>query len=343
MISNSCQASNFIYYESIPFFPIDLCLNNSLTSMQNPDRFQQFYSVIEGAANLGKTNEVEAILVMLDQVLDWKRIKKITSQIDALVIATTDEEVRESATAADINVVWLERPESTVHNLLTQALITSVADDFIPAGCAVVTVYRWFDNDNIDSISILKLTERLARLSASDLKKLETTVPLETLKTVVDLAVEIGREGREGTPIGTMFVVGDHRNVLRESRPSGFDIIKGYSRRERSLLDPRIHENVKELAQLDGAFVVAADGTIEGCCRIIDTRPVDVTMTRGLGTRHFAAAAISKNTEAIAVVVSQSGGTVRLYQNGEVVLRIEALQRAMKWKNNQSLHLNEDP
>jgi DNA integrity scanning protein DisA with diadenylate cyclase activity len=164
---------------------------------------------------------------------------------------------------------------------------------------------------------------------------LETEVPLETLRTVVDLAVELGREGREGKPIGALFVVGDHRKVLRQSRPSGFDIVKGHTKSERNLLDPKIHESVKELAQLDGAFVINSDGTIEASGRLIDTLPVEVTMTQGLGARHFAAAAISKNTKAIAVVVSQSGGAVRLYQNGEVVLRIETLARPMKWKSTQ--------
>ena len=79
-------------------------------------------------------------------------------------------------------------------------------------------------------------------------------------------------------------------------------------------------------------FVISADGTVEGSGRIIDTSPVEITMTKGLGSRHFSGAAISKNTAAIAVVVSQSSGTVRIFQNGEVVLRIEPLQRAMKWK-----------
>jgi hypothetical protein len=51
----------------------------------------------------------------------------------------------------------------------------------------------------------------------------------------------------------------------------------------------------------------------------------------GLGTRHAAAAAISKCTEAIAVVVSQSTGVVRLFQGGEVVLHIEPLVRPLAW------------
>ena len=61
-------------------------------------------------------------------------------------------------------------------------------------------------------------------------------------------------------------------------------------------------------------------------------RPAEgITLSKGLGTRHWAAAAISKKTKAIAVAVSQSSGTVRIFQNGEVVLHIEPLARPMVW------------
>ena len=65
----------------------------------------------------------------------------------------------------------------------------------------------------------------------------------------------------------------------------------------------------------------------------IDTNPVELTMTSGLGARHYTGAAISKNTKAIAVVVSESSGTVRIFQNGEILLRVEPFRRAMKWKD----------
>ena len=54
---------------------------------------------------------------------------------------------------------------------------------------------------------------------------------------------------------------------------------------------------------------------------------------QGAGARHWAAAAISRATNAVAVTVSQSNGTVRIFQNGETVLRIEPyLRRPMVWK-----------
>ena len=58
-----------------------------------------------------------------------------------------------------------------------------------------------------------------------------------------------------------------------------------------------------------------------------------MTMAKVVKKVPKAAAAITKSTAAVAVVVSESGGTVRIFQNGEVVRRVEPFRRAMKWKD----------
>ncbi len=84
---------------------------------------------------------------------------------------------------------------------------------------------------------------------------------------------------------------------------------------------------------MDGAIVVSADGTVEASCRYLDCSAAEVTLSKGLGARHWAAAAVSRATNAVAVSVSATNGTVRIFQNGEVVLRIEPhLRRPMVWK-----------
>jgi DNA integrity scanning protein DisA with diadenylate cyclase activity len=290
-----------------------------------------FLAFVDSAIRLRRATEADAILMLLEDPLDWDKLRARAGE-NKFLIATQFDNVAAQAIHEKFPTIKLETPEAPVYDRLTQAVLECVVDEHVRPGSTVVAVYSSFDSENLDTVSVLKLTERLGRLTARDLRKLETNVPLETLKVVVDLAVEIGREGREGNPVGTMFVVGDHRRVLAESQPGGFDAVRGYSRKERSLLDPRTREAIKEIAQLDGMFVVAADGTVEAAGRIVDTSPVELTMTGGLGSRHYAGAAISKNTKAIAVVVSQSSGTVRIFQNGEVVLRIEPMQRPMKWK-----------
>src|SRR5208283_4267759 len=134
---------------------------------------------------------------------------------------------------------------SPVYEKLTQAVLEAVADDLLAPGSSVVALYSGFDAETIDSLSVINLDEHLNRLTGRDLRQLETRVPLDTLKLVVDLAVEIGREGREGKPVGALLVVGDSRKVLAMSRPAGFDPVKGYSRKERNLSDPRVREGIK--------------------------------------------------------------------------------------------------
>jgi DNA integrity scanning protein DisA with diadenylate cyclase activity len=292
-----------------------------------------FFTAFIGAAiNLVSAAEADALVVFLEKEVDWDELKNECGEVE-VVIVSMSEELLEEASEHGLPTVFVEIPDATVAEMLTQALLDAVAHEYIKPGATIVSAYRGFDKEKLDTITVLKLSERLGRLTARDLQRLETKVPLETLKVVVDLAVAIGREGREGKPVGTMFVVGDHRKVLEQSQPAGFDAVKGYPRKERNLFDKSVRERIKEVAQMDGAFIVSADGTVESTCRIIDTNPVELTMTSGLGTRHYTGAAISKNTKAIAVVVSESSGTVRIFQNGQIVLRIEPLRRPMKWKN----------
>jgi diadenylate cyclase len=180
--------------------------------------------------------------------------------------------------------------------------------------------------------------EHLERLSTQDLRILTEFVPLDVLRAVVDLATEIGREGREGKPVGTMFVVGDTRKVLSMSRQLNFNPFKGYARRDRDVRDRRVREQIKDLAQLEGAIVIRRDGIALTACTYI-TAPADgITLSKGLGTRHWAAAAISKHTKAIAVAVSQSSGTVRIFCDGKVALHIEPFSRPMIW---QRFHMHD--
>jgi diadenylate cyclase len=293
---------------------------------------EQFETIIDVAAKLSRAVDADALLLLLDGPTDWDRLKTHAGDERILVAADFASQL-EGAADAGLATVVIRMPEAPVYEKLTQALLESVADDILTAGAQVVALYSGFEAGTVDSLSLVHLDEHLGQLTARDLRQLETRVPLDTLKTVVDMAVEIGREGREGKPVGSLFVVGDSRKVLASSHPAGFDPVKGYSRKERNLDDPRVREGIKEIAQLDGAIVVSAEGIVEASARYIDAPADNITLPKGLGARHWAAAAISRKTNAVAVAVSESNGTVRIFQNGEVTLRIEPFRRPMKWKD----------
>ncbi len=293
----------------------------------------QFDILVTLAAQLYQAVEAEALLLLIERPLDWEKLRKNIGPYVKLVVAGDTAEQLRGAKEAHLDTVQLSMPDAPVFDKLTQALLGAVADDKLPPGADVLALYSGIEAGRIDSLSCIRLDEHLGRLTARDLRKLETKVPLETLKTVVDLAVEIGREGREGKPVGTIFVVGDSRNVLKSSEPLGFDPVKGYSRSERNIQDGRVREAIKEIAPLDGAVIVSSDGTVQATCRYLNATAANVTMSKGLGARHWAAAAITKKTRAVAITVSESNGTVRLFHRGEVLLRIEPFRRAMKWKD----------
>jgi diadenylate cyclase len=146
-------------------------------------------------------------------------------------------------------------------------------------------------------------------------------VNAEVLKQTVSLAVEIAREGREGRKIGTLFVVGDSGEVMRRSKPLILDPLKGHLDEDKRVESPDMRETIKELAQLDGAFLVSDSGVVLSAARYIDAASDGLDLPLGLGSRHMAGASISQQTSAVAVVVSESS-MVRMFDDGELVSEI---------------------
>jgi diadenylate cyclase len=143
----------------------------------------------------------------------------------------------------------------------------------------------------------------------------------QVLKQTVSLAVEIAREGREGRKIGTLFVVGDSGAVIKRSKPLILDPLQGHSDESKQIDNPDMRETIKELAQLDGAFVVSNSGVVLSAARYIDAASDNLDLPLGLGSRHMAGASISQQTSAVAVVVSESS-MVRMFDDGELVSEI---------------------
>lgn len=148
-----------------------------------------------------------------------------------------------------------------------------------------------------------------------------TGINCRVLEMVVVLAVELAREGREGHKIGTLFVVADSAAVLERSRCLILDPLWYHPESVKHIESPDMRETIKELAQLDGAFVISNAGIVLSACRYINVIAKDIHLPLGLGSRHMAAASITRETQAIAVVVSESS-VVRIFDDGEIVAEI---------------------
>lgn len=300
--------------------------------MSRVDLPNSLVSLLKAARRVAGEIDCKAVLLLAESKFDFIEAKKLLRGIP-FIVASHLADVQEAVRDDQITLVPLNQEPQTRQVQLSQALLEAIADDLLQTGARVVAVYAGFERESLDTISIINLSEHLARLTTRDLQRLETQVPLPTLRRVVDLAVEIGREGREGKKVGTLFVVGNHRKVLEMSHEAIHDPFRGYAKKEKMITSPRVRESVKELAQIDGAFIISAEGCVMAAGRMLDAPAEELTLSKGLGARHWAAAAISKATNSIAITVSESTGTVRLFQNGVVVLRIEPMLQAMKWQD----------
>ncbi|MGL4512824.1 MAG: DNA integrity scanning protein DisA nucleotide-binding domain protein [Lacipirellulaceae bacterium] len=305
--------------------------------MAIPRKFgNQLQALCDSAVALADLHHADAILLLAERPLDWVRLQETCGVRTLIVAADTEDQLagaHEDDPSLDFDTILLGMDGAPVYERLTGALLEAVEEELVKSTASMVVLYSSFDPGVIDSVSLIRLEEHLGRLTVRDLRQFEGKVPTETLKLVVDLCVDIGREGREGTPVGTLMVVGDHRKTLEFCKPMGFDPVKGYTAAERTLSDAKVREGVKEIAQLDGAFVISSGGVVMAAAQHLSAPAAqDISLSKGLGARHWAAAQISRATGAIAVAVSASSGTVRVFQDGEVVLRVEPLRRAMTWR-----------
>jgi diadenylate cyclase len=144
----------------------------------------------------------------------------------------------------------------------------------------------------------------------------------DVLEAVLEIAVCIARLRGEHQNLGALFVVGDEKKVLKRSKPLILDPLENYPKEEKGIRDVNVQGSLRELAKMDGAFVISGDGYALSAARYIETIARHVDLPLGLGSRHMAAASISKETDAVAVVVSESDGVVRVFDDGELVAEI---------------------
>lgn len=203
------------------------------------------------------------------------------------------------------------------------ATLVAVVEGLVSAGDRVVWLTGVDGSGLIDTIIVLDLGTEFELFSASAADPLPSDIRPAVFERLLSLCGELGLEGREGRPVGTLFVLGDSDRVLTQSRQLVINPFHGYPEEDRNILDHRLEETIKEFSAIDGAFIVRGDGVVLSAGRYLVPRSKpEVALPAGLGTRHEAAAGITTNTEALAFCISQSTGTVSIFKHGRFVADI---------------------
>jgi DNA integrity scanning protein DisA with diadenylate cyclase activity len=223
------------------------------------------------------------------------------------------------------SVVWVSVPdvELTRAGQVRAALLVCLARRVLKKGDRVICLSGEDRSHVLDTLTVLDLGDNLGLFSLFDETSSGDLDP-EVFERVLTIATQVALEGREGRPVGALFVLGDSDRVLGQSRSLVLNPFQGHPESARNVLDPALAETLKEYSALDGAFIVRGDGVVlTAGSHLMPSPTIPTRLAGGLGTRHGAAAGISASTDAVAICISQSSGTVSVFKSGRLVTDIQ--------------------
>lgn len=281
-------------------------------------------TMLDHAAHIVQESNLSALFIYAETMTDheWAPPESLRDR----VFYAVKPSLRNKGTfPADRQVI--EVPEIDLGRLEQAkiAILAAMSHGLLKRGQTIACVAGASQSGELDTIFVLQIDRELDLFFLDDTNlHLPPDIGPGVLDKVVALAMEMASEGREGRSRGTILVVGDTDRVLAYSRQLIMNPFNGYAQDERNILDPSLDETVKELAAIDGAFVIRGDGAIDtaGTYLQFPSGP-DPKLPPGLGARHHAAAGITAVTTAIAVTVSQSTGTVSIFRSGLMLMEIE--------------------
>jgi DNA integrity scanning protein DisA with diadenylate cyclase activity len=240
------------------------------------------------------------------------------------LILVTSSKTEISAEKTAVSSV-LQVPFSTLNrsDQVDLALLFAVSRGLVSRGDTVVSVSGVPSSGFLDTLLVIDVGREFPSVFTTHAATPLGDVEPQVLEKVLQLATDIAREGREGRPVGTTFILGDYERVVRFCRQMVINPFRGYQEEEKSILDPSLEETVKEFSTIDGAFIIRGDGVIMSAGTFLRPEKAAPNLPSGLGARHAAAAALSQSTSSLAVVVSQSTGSISLFKAGGLVMNLK--------------------
>ncbi|MBI4361971.1 MAG: DNA integrity scanning protein DisA nucleotide-binding domain protein [Euryarchaeota archaeon] len=276
-------------------------------------------TLIESAAVVAERTGADAILLITNEIRDYEQLRGRTRH--KVVLCLTDVNKYFALRTQVPHLVYIGTAFARFGRI-RDAILKAVAANHLGHGDNVVCIGDLSPKmRGVDTLTCFNIAKEIPGLSQG-LGEISRRVRPEVFEAAIGLALELSRGDENGGPLGTTLVLGDSQSVLKYSKQITLNPFKGYPPESRNIAHMDARPNIRQFAKLDGAFVIERDGIILTAGVLLEAEPRYVNLLPGLGTRHAAAAAITHLTKAIAVVVSASGGTVRIFMDGKIIEEI---------------------
>lgn len=288
-------------------------------------------AMLTAAVQIAKVVSARALLVFAEAVDNPPLLRKQLAPPTRLILITRGPADVERATLPDVTQLGVPRFDLSRMDQIKMATLLALSHGLLKYGDVFVFLTGAAGKE-IDTLVSMEVGQEHELFQSLDQPRLTEHIRRLVFERALTLVLELANEGREGKPVGALMVIGDHRAVMPLCQEQRINPFRGYAEKDRNILDDSIAKAVKEFAKLDGAFIVKGNGVIHSAGTILRPGPVECEVPRGLGARHAAAAAITAATKCVALTVSESDGTVRVWRRGRMITEIEraALVRAAK-------------
>jgi len=277
---------------------------------------------LRAALKLANNPGIDNLLYVSDALIPAKELRGKPCK-KKLVYAVTSEKLAERLRKQKHCVVQVPPYDYSRVERVKVALISATSSEKIKDKALIICVTGLMGKP-IDTLMQIQVG---SSMSAVEGMKFGEGFNSQVMDALIQLALQIGQEGFEGHPIGTILTMGDGEAVMAKSHQLTLNPFQGIPETERNILDPKIREAVKNFSVLDGAFVIREDGVVLAAGRYLTAVDDHVQVPLGMGSRHTAAASISASTQCIALAVSQTSGAVRFFKNGALILELHQSTR----------------
>jgi len=285
--------------------------------------------IIKSAVLIAGKIKADALLIHTDPLDNLIFDGRISKSTNLILMSKKKKIISEKPSAKSLEkltkaTISLPRFQATRLALIKIAMALGLSKEIIKPNNKLVFVVGGTDQGSLDLIQIVDTSKESEFITnKGGISKISENIPPEVFQSILSLTIELSDKGREGKNIGTIFVMGDHEKVMQLSKQMILNPFKGYDEDERNILSPALKETIRELSAMDGAFVIASDGTLLAAGRYLGAAANESNLPRGLGSRHIAAAGITGLTQAVAFVISESSGDIRIFKDGKIIMHIE--------------------
>jgi DNA integrity scanning protein DisA with diadenylate cyclase activity len=286
-------------------------------------------SMIKHAKDIAQEIGATKVLAYIDVIKSPNTLTNLLKESQCILAARSQSviDTLETIHEEDDRVIRVPHIDLTRLGQLKVAAMLALSKGLIQQQDRIVCLSGSPKYGIFDNLRVMDVSREFEIFVSSGLDIAQQMEMPHVFDRLLTLVLELAEEGKEGRPLGALFVLGDHERVMEMSSQMIINPFAGVPEEERNILVPELKETIREFAAIDGAFIIRDDGVILSAGRHLKTSIEDAELPQGLGARHRSAAGITALTKAIAFVISESTGDVRIFNNGKIFMEIEKAKR----------------